>query len=1110
MTTQEYSPKAYDASTTWAGWDTSLSTADLSKYKTIGLSYMGFLGDLFYDYPVGVLGKQSLWPATNSIAGASYPSDFRSHDLTATGFAQKLLNAYNANKAGTLPSIDVTLDPAQITTAIANYATDKIHNQGVFSQLIPGSDNGYLFAYEFLNLHFDKGTWINDKKSDLDHSWLDQNLYNDLKSYYYPLVNEASAKSLSIRDASFFVGGAISNANIDMSGEGDKIFIVSPTMNAVTGAVSYRTNKVFNPNYDYFVASSFYPTAQGVYQSNTLKTGSGNDLIYYDSSFSDIDGSSGNDIFAPSYGSFNFASNYMFKYLNDLTSGNYPMPGTGQPTEFMFAPISGTPNFDETWYDPAKTSVWDKIVSAVSSAHTSGSDYDNADFEEVASASYIGFYPDEPNNKNNHIGGEKIVGGAGDDTFYGADPAYYTNNNPGGTNATYLVASGDSHNARFYYQNYATIEMYGGVGNDVFYLGDPSKIDTDDHMYSGDYSYQISVNHDKKLSNSQKEFLDFAKYDSSYVDVVNFKLNGSSASYTNSSSSYNLDNEPAATPLEKAKAGIDLVNTLFNMRDNQGELKVNQVWDGLPYVGTMLTVASVACQLYPKLDKFFTPDAPPIRTNSVDTIQKLGAWKKAVAINDWNPNTVINIEVNPTVTFEGTESALNSVGFHLSPSQRSGGEPSTAVFWDKGADSAALLELTGFNTTNSIGRYGYYSFDFFTGETTLVNSSHLSFFGSITNGDSSIKPLENYTSGINLFPFYKTSAGGKLFYWGDVNNSLTPGFDLMKARASASEVTLQFDSRSLGWSWDFKYTDESVLAASQASTPEQAMKLLVIDSNSSGLWFRDKNKQDLPWEFYSFNDIDKNLDASIKGLLARTYYKTHDDNGDHIFSDQVMVNTKIESYKLLNSFITSIDDFHYAPNEVHLSKISDIKLFTKTDATHYALYSTDKDATYRSEVTFSDGKANLANQVKLTLGEVVANEKKYAIDLNNSGTIGSSAALVLAYASPNDQVSYVKSLYQELLDRDPDSVGLAYWSDPSHSLSRVDILRNFVNSDEYALQYHDKFEFVNLLYQDVLGRAPDKEGQIYWENCIDSGMNYAEVVGCFIDSAEFKALPGVG
>lgn len=703
MTTQDYSPKIYDTASTWAGWDTNLASADLSKYKTIGLSYMGFLGDLFYDYPVGMLGKQSLDPSVGSIAGASYPQDFRSHELIATGFAQKLLNAYNGSKDAALPTVDVTLDASQITTAIANYATDKIHKEGVFSQIIPGSDNGYLFAYEFLNLHFDKGNWFKDKKSDLDHPWLDNNLYSDLKNYYYPLINESGAKKFVIPNTSFFIGGAVSNADIEMTGSDDKIFIVSPTMNAVTGAVSYRTNDYFNPNFDYFVASSFYPTAQGVYHSNTLRTGTGNDLVYYDSSFSDIDGSNGNDIFVPSYGSFNFASNYMFKYLSDLTSGKYPMPGAANPTEFMFAPVTGMPDPNQTWYDPAKNSIWDKIVSAVSSAHTKGSEYDNDSFEEVASQSWIGFSPAEPNNKNNHIGGERIVGGAGDDIFYGADPAYYSKNNPLGTNVTYLTQTGTAETSRFYYQNYATIEMYGGLGNDVFYLGDPSKIDTDDHMYSGEYSYQISVNHDTKLSNSQKDFLNFAKNDGSYVDVINFKLNGSSASYQNTSSSYTLNNETSPTPLEKTKAGIDLVNTVFNMRDTAGELQVNKIWDGLPYVGTFLTAASVACQLYPKLAKFINPDAPPISTNSVDTIQKLGAWKKAVAINDWNPNTVINIEVNPTVTFEGTESAINSVGFHVTPSQPSGGEPSTAVFWQKGDQTPqALIELTGFGTTQSV------------------------------------------------------------------------------------------------------------------------------------------------------------------------------------------------------------------------------------------------------------------------------------------------------------------------------------------------------------------------------------------------------------------------
>ena len=51
---------------------------------------------------------------------------------------------------------------------------------------------------------------------------------------------------------------------------------------------------------------------QGSKGSNTINTGNGNSIIYYDSSFSQIKTGNGNNTFVPSFGSFNWAYNNFY------------------------------------------------------------------------------------------------------------------------------------------------------------------------------------------------------------------------------------------------------------------------------------------------------------------------------------------------------------------------------------------------------------------------------------------------------------------------------------------------------------------------------------------------------------------------------------------------------------------------------------------------------------------------------------------------------------------------------------------------------------------------------------------------------------------------------
>ena len=81
-------------------------------------------------------------------------------------------------------------------------------------------------------------------------------------------------------------------------------------------------------------------------------------------------------------------------------------------------------------------------------------------------------------------------------------------------------------------------------------------------------------------------------------------------------------------------------------------------------------------------------------------------------------------------------------------------------------------------------------------------------------------------------------------------------------------------------------------------------------------------------------------------------------------------------------------------------------------------------------------------------------------------------------------------LYSAYFLRDPDRAGLRFWIgrlDGGQSLGAVS--QFFSQSPEFDERYGDldDGEFVDLVYQNVLGRLPDATGRAFWVSQLDSG-----------------------
>jgi hypothetical protein len=98
-------------------------------------------------------------------------------------------------------------------------------------------------------------------------------------------------------------------------------------------------------------------------------------------------------------------------------------------------------------------------------------------------------------------------------------------------------------------------------------------------------------------------------------------------------------------------------------------------------------------------------------------------------------------------------------------------------------------------------------------------------------------------------------------------------------------------------------------------------------------------------------------------------------------------------------------------------------------------------------------------------------------------------------------------LYQAAFDRQPDQVGLGYWIDVMDRGATLEqVAGGFQGSREFADLYGanpTNTQFVDLLYQNVLHRAPDAAGYDYWVDALaNQHLARTQMLGFFSESAE--------
>lgn len=103
--------------------------------------------------------------------------------------------------------------------------------------------------------------------------------------------------------------------------------------------------------------------------------------------------------------------------------------------------------------------------------------------------------------------------------------------------------------------------------------------------------------------------------------------------------------------------------------------------------------------------------------------------------------------------------------------------------------------------------------------------------------------------------------------------------------------------------------------------------------------------------------------------------------------------------------------------------------------------------------------------------------------------------------------SWLCSLYKNIMNREPDAEGMAYWIQQltSQTQTPTQVVRFFLSAPELDERDLSDTDFVTILYRVFFDREPDDDGLVYWTNQIRE-TSRTEVVDGFIYSTEWKDM----
>jgi len=151
-----------------------------------------------------------------------------------------------------------------------------------------------------------------------------------------------------------------------------------------------------------------------------------------------------------------------------------------------------------------------------------------------------------------------------------------------------------------------------------------------------------------------------------------------------------------------------------------------------------------------------------------------------------------------------------------------------------------------------------------------------------------------------------------------------------------------------------------------------------------------------------------------------------------------------------------------------------------------------------------------ARSIVVDVGEGVHQFRVAGINGHGKGPYGHSVptGFSAGVVRPLPLDGQVARLYTAYFGRSPDQSGFTYWRERrAGGRTLQEISQEFASSPEFSNTYGlvDDIEFVELVYNNVLGRQSDSAGRYFWGDQLADGLSRGELMVGFSESDEFIA-----
>jgi hypothetical protein len=138
------------------------------------------------------------------------------------------------------------------------------------------------------------------------------------------------------------------------------------------------------------------------------------------------------------------------------------------------------------------------------------------------------------------------------------------------------------------------------------------------------------------------------------------------------------------------------------------------------------------------------------------------------------------------------------------------------------------------------------------------------------------------------------------------------------------------------------------------------------------------------------------------------------------------------------------------------------------------------------------------------------------LSLASAGVVSAESPAPGVHVGATPTELQIARFYRAVLDREPDQNGLTYWYRLlSTGADLTAIADGFAASEEFERRFgvapgpDGNQRFVMQVYENVLDRLPDADGEAYWLGLLDEGVPRAQMVLWFSESAEFINRTGL-